>query len=219
MAECINPECKLHFNEKATHICPYCQTPLYEKHESPESEPSSETDHGNIEEQYDISPDTQEPQFFSNSTLKLVLMSICTFGIYELYWFYKNWSLIKSRTGQKIMPFWRAFFAPFWAFSCFKHIKYSGKSIQIKDAIEPGILAFMYFIFSAMWRLPEPFDLISTFTFAFILPANTLANKINTKLCPEYTPNSKFSPWNWVGLILGGALFVLAVFATFLPEA
>ena len=28
MAECVNPQCKLHFNEVATSICPYCQTDL-----------------------------------------------------------------------------------------------------------------------------------------------------------------------------------------------
>ncbi len=41
---------------------------------------------------------TMAPYFFTTSTLKLTLMSICTFGIYELYWFYKNWVLIKEGT-------------------------------------------------------------------------------------------------------------------------
>jgi len=36
----------------------------------------------------------QRPYFFTPSTLKFVLMSVCTFGIYELYWFYKNWTLM-----------------------------------------------------------------------------------------------------------------------------
>lgn len=39
---------------------------------------------------------SSESYFFTASTLKLVLMSVCTLGLYELYWFYKNWVLIKS---------------------------------------------------------------------------------------------------------------------------
>ena len=55
-------------------------------------------------------PSTTVPPFFTASVLKLIVMSVCTMGIYQLYWFYKNWKLIKDRTGQKIRPFWRAFF-------------------------------------------------------------------------------------------------------------
>jgi hypothetical protein len=53
-------------------------------------------------------PDGQ-PIFFPVSPLKLVVMSTVTFGIYELYWFYQNWKLVKHRTRRDIMPFWRAF--------------------------------------------------------------------------------------------------------------
>jgi hypothetical protein len=40
--------------------------------------------------------DSQAP-YFAVSLLKLTVMSVCTFGIYELYWFYKNWRLIMER--------------------------------------------------------------------------------------------------------------------------
>ena len=52
-----------------------------------------------------------QPAFFAVSPLKLIVMSTATLGIYELYWFYKNWKLIKQRTESNIMPFWRAFLA------------------------------------------------------------------------------------------------------------
>ena len=32
-------------------------------------------------------------------------------GIYNIYWSYKNWQRIKSRSREDISPFWRAFFA------------------------------------------------------------------------------------------------------------
>ena len=38
----------------------------------------------------------ESPIFFPVSTLKLILMSIVTFGSYEIYWFYKNWKLLNQ---------------------------------------------------------------------------------------------------------------------------
>jgi hypothetical protein len=60
---------------------------------------------------------------FPVSLLKLTVMSICTFGIYEAYWFYKNWNLIKQRRRSNIAPFWRAFFAYFFCYQCFDEIR------------------------------------------------------------------------------------------------
>jgi len=45
---------------------------------------------------------TASLKFFTTSTLKFVVMSICTFGLYELYWFYKNWVQVKARDGTSI---------------------------------------------------------------------------------------------------------------------
>jgi hypothetical protein len=156
--------------------------------------------------------------FFTTSTLKLTLMSICTFGIYEIYWFYKNWILIKARTGQNLMPFWRAFFAPIWAYSCFKHIKTSAGENNIPESLSIGSLAALYFILRTLWRLPDPFWLISLFSFIPIIPVNNVAFKINSKLITDIKNNETFSGWNWVGLVLGGLLFLFGLIGTFLPE-
>ncbi len=159
-----------------------------------------------------------EAYFFTTSTLKLSLMSICTFGIYELYWFYKNWVLIKARTEQNIMPFWRAFFAPLWAYSCFKHIKTVANENNIKESLSIGLLAFVYFILQALWRLPDPFWLISFFSFTLLIPANNVALELNKNFNAEFKNNEKFTGWNWLGIVLGGLLFVLSIIGTFLPE-
>ena len=158
------------------------------------------------------------PYFFTTSTLKFTLMAIFTIGIYELYWFYKNWALIKERTGQNIMPFWRAFFAPLWAYSCFKHIKTSAGENNIQESLSIGPLAVVYFILVALWRLPDPLWLISLFSFAPIIPANNVAVKVNNMLITDFKNNKEFSGWNWVVLVLVGLLFLLVLIGTFLPE-
>ncbi len=90
------------------------------------------------------------PHFFTASILKLVIMSICTMGIYQLYWFYKNWKLIRERTGQKIRPFWRAFFSPLWAYSCFKEIKAGAEECKIQEFLPIGLFAILYFLISVV---------------------------------------------------------------------
>ena len=44
------------------------------------------------------------PMYFPVSLTKLVVISFWTFGLYEIYWFYKNWSLINQREDINIMP-------------------------------------------------------------------------------------------------------------------
>ncbi len=156
--------------------------------------------------------------FFTTSILKLVLMSICTFGLYELYWFYHNWVLIKERTGKNIMPFWRAFFAPLWAYSCFKHIKTSARENNIQESLSIGSLAVLYFIIEAFSGLPDPLWLISLFSFALIIPVNNAALKVNNKLVTDFKNNEEFSGWNWVALVLGGLFFLLSLISLFLVQ-
>jgi hypothetical protein len=41
-----------------------------------------------------------------------------------------------------IIPFWRAFFAPLWAYSCFKHIKTVAGERNIEKSLSIGFLGF-----------------------------------------------------------------------------
>ncbi len=159
---------------------------------------------------------SSEAYFFAVSPIKLTLMSFCTFGLYELFWFYKNWVIIRERTGKNLLAFVRAFFAPIWAYSCFKHIKTSAINHNLEASISIGLLAVAYFILSVLWQLPDPYWLVSCFTFTCLLPANDLAIKLNAQLTPEFN-NNKFSAWNWVALVLGGSFFILAIIGTFMP--
>lgn len=42
--------------------------------------------------------------FFAVSPLKLVVMSVVTFGLYELFWFYKNWHYVVEHTDKTEFP-------------------------------------------------------------------------------------------------------------------
>ena len=162
---------------------------------------------------------SDQAPFFTTSTLKLILMSMGTLGIYDLYWFYKNWVLIKQRTGEKIMPFWRAFFAIFWVYSCFKHIKNYAISRSISNSLPIVALAIAYIIVQLIGQAPEsPADILAFFGFLALIPANNLAIKINKEHNPNFINNEKFSALNWVVVIVGGLFFGLLIFASINPE-
>ena len=38
---------------------------------------------------------------------KIILFSILTLGLYQDFWFYRNWKILKIKFGYKISPFWR----------------------------------------------------------------------------------------------------------------
>ena len=151
-----------------------------------------------------------EPYFFTTSTTKLVLMCICTFGFYQLYWFYKNWVIIKNPTGQNIMPFWRALFSIFWCYSCFKHIKNFGEKNNIVTRLPVGFLTLIYILTPLMVHLLGLPSLLGTLNFLTLIPVNSFALKINTSLIPNFQNN--FSKWNFVGFICVNIFMLLYIF-------
>ena len=137
--------------------------------------------------------ETIEPYFFTTSTTKLVLMFICTFGLYGFYWFYKNWVIIKNRTGQAIMPFWRTVFLIFWCYGFFRHIKNFGEKNNIVTISPVSFLTFIYVVTTLMAYLPGPFSLLGMLQFLVLIHLNNLLLKINTSLIPNFKNNDNFS--------------------------
>jgi hypothetical protein len=61
------------------------------------------------------------------------------------------------------------------------------------------------------WRLPEPYDWISMMSFVFLLPVQHYVNRLNTLTTPAHDRNSRFTVWNWVGVVVGGSLMLLVI--------
>jgi hypothetical protein len=61
-------------------------------------------------------------EFYVASPRKFVILFAATFGLYQLYWFYKNWSLYKKWSGDSIWPVMRAIFSIFFAHTLFRSV-------------------------------------------------------------------------------------------------
>jgi len=164
-----------------------------------------------------VAPPMSRTMYFPVSPLKLFVMSICTFGLYEMYWFYRHWGFVRQRENSDIMPFARAFFAPLFCYSLFKRVRTTGESCNISRTIAPGPLAAGWFVLTVFSKLPDPFWLATFLAVFFLIPVQMAANEINLATSPNHNPNSNFSRADIAAVVIGGLLFVLAVVGTLLP--
>lgn len=138
-------------------------------------------------------------------------MSVCTFGLYEFYWFYRNWKLEQARTGKILWPGLRASFAPVTAYGFFKSVvATAGEYGVVIKNMNPAVLAAAY---AALWilRMGDSTGVTYFLSFIPLLFINRLASGVNSAIVPDYRENSRFTFWNIVTVLVGGAMIVLGV--------
>lgn len=92
-----------------------------------------------------MNDDTQKSAgYLVISYKRLAWLMIITFGVYGLYWHYKNWKAIQKTDNSKIWPFWRAIFAVFWVYSLFTRIAASANGTGYKSKYSANLLAVIY---------------------------------------------------------------------------
>ena len=137
-------------------------------------------------------------------------------GIYQLY---RNWELIKIHTGEDISPFWRAALAPLYCYQCFRRIRDYEQTPDYIDVLPAGFMATGWVATTLMWKLPEPFWLISTLSVLFLLPVQMRANRINKVAAPEHDTNDYFSAREWATTIFGSLFVELVIIAAIFTSA
>jgi len=164
-------------------------------------------------------PGPDQPQYFQVSSLKFILMSACSFGLYEIYWTYKNWQFIKQRDQSKIWPFWRAVFAPIWYYSLLDDLAKHSGSESISSGTVKASLAVMYFLLSAAWKLPDPYWLIMYLTVIPVLPAVRVITRLNSSRSIRQR-SASHSVANFATYFLGGPIFIFLVLSSinYLPS-
>lgn len=156
--------------------------------------------------------------FFPVSVTKLLVLSICTFGLYEIYWFYRNWQLVKRRENSDIIPALRSIFGVLFCYALFRRVRDEAENHRTKP-IPAGPLAAGWIVLTVLWRLPGAYWLVTFLAILFMLPVQRAANAINRQAVPDHDPNSHFSGWNITAVVLGGLFFVLSLIGTFVsPE-
>lgn len=147
---------------------------------------------------------------YSMSPTKLVLMATCTFGLYHVYWFYRNWRLLRREGGENIWPLPRAFFAGLTAYFLFEEVEEFGRRTRVPIHWSAGFLGLAFFLINAAWRLPDPYWLIAFLAPAPLVPVQRSINEINARAEEPKLVDAAYSGWNYAAIFLGG-LFLLLV--------
>jgi hypothetical protein len=167
-------------------------------------------------EVFDMNENSQ-PIFFPVSRLKLLVMYIVTFGLYEVFWFYKNWQLFKAATGDDISPFWRTVFRVFFFYELLDEIQEKAQSRGVHADFSPFLLSVVWIGVMVCTRLPDPYWLVGLFSVIVLLPVQETVNELNSLAAPNHNPNDQFSVWNIAAIAVGGSLTLLAIVGTLMP--
>lgn len=159
---------------------------------------------------------TAAPLFMPISIGKLVLMSVCTLGMYHYFWIYRNWSLHRRRTGESLSPAARTIFAVFFIYRLFQHINTQADAWKV-ERMSAGLLALAWIVPGFLVLLPDPWWLLTFATLFALVPAQRVVNAVNDAAAPGHEPNRRLRGWNWLAVGLGGPILALAVLGAFLP--
>jgi len=168
----------------------------------------------------------REPMFFHISGARLVLMSIASWGLFELYWIYRNWQYLKERDGLNIRPFWRGVFSIFFIHKLMGTIHDDPQANRVvKAAFSPSLLATIWVVMLLVGNISGKAEdpglnllglVVSFPSFLLFLPVQNYINAVNKAISPD-TPHTKWSAGQHACLVVGVFiwLFILAaVFAT-----
>jgi hypothetical protein len=158
---------------------------------------------------------TTSPYPYSISIPKLIILSIATFGLFELYWFYKQFKSFKEVRNWDINPWLRAIFCGLTAYTLFREVEGAEKEIDPSKELSSFGLAIAFFGIALLYRLPNPYWLLSFLTFAPLVPVQNSINFYWDSTLGDNVVRSKFGGWNYVVAIGGLVVVAGAVWLAF----
>ena len=159
--------------------------------------------------------DINELWFETTPIYKIVILSILTFGFYNIVLLYNYWKVFKKKFGYAISPSCRAFFCGIYCFSLFPKLDKYIKTFNI--ASFPPILLAIFFIFLnalSSQPNPNPYSILNIFTFIIFIIIQNKLNFINE----QHFPNAKQNNWslaNTLWSIPCSILFFIYLIGTF----
>lgn len=153
------------------------------------------------------------------SLTQFCVLTIFSFGFYELWWVYKAWRFFKEKDKLDIMPAARAVFSIIFLISLFNKILKYARDKGYKKSYSSVGLFLAILCFNITSRLPDPFWLISMFSLLFFIPPFKALNY--ARLNSEEFRASYQQSFNGrqIGLLVVGILLWLLVLVGMISES
>ncbi|MCU4641207.1 MULTISPECIES: hypothetical protein [Acinetobacter] len=152
------------------------------------------------------------------SLKRFIFLSIISLGLYELWWIFKAWRFFAIKDHLNIMPAARAIFSIFFLYSLFKKIREYAKAQDDVQEFSAGWMYIGYILFALVFaNLPDPYWLISSVSFMFLIPAFVALNhakKQDDQL--NAVIQEKFNIAQIFVIIIGSIFWILLLIGFFL---
>jgi hypothetical protein len=155
------------------------------------------------------------PSWFAVGVTKLVVMSLATLGLYQIYWFYQHWRRVRDG-GEKVSVLARSVFGVISAYSLFRRVADSAPDDP--PAASPGLLAVLYAPLCMASNLPMPFGLVAVLSVLPLVAIQRVANGVAERDFPAADPNRRLTVANWAAVLVGGAFLGLVFHQTVLRD-
>ena len=160
--------------------------------------------------------DGTPPVFFAVGTAKLLTMTAATLGLYQVFWFYQQWRLVRARDGSAILPVPRAIFGLFFCHKLFARIAADGRAQGLSDP-PASWLATAWVVGCIVWRLPGPAAFLGMLSWLTLLPMQDYANRLNAKVAPGHDRNTRLSWINWIVVLVAAGFYGLVLIGLLAP--
>ena len=141
-----------------------------------------------------------------------MLLSIATFGLYTVWWLYKEWRFFRDKEYLDVYPAVRALFSVFFIYSLAKRILDYAQSLGYSKTYDPLLILFVFIFCNIAALFPDPYSVISIVCYFVLIPvikASNFAKLQDSSFNSEY--QSSFSGKQLVLFIAGGIIWILII--------
>ncbi|KQZ30472.1 hypothetical protein [Duganella sp. Root1480D1] len=167
-----------------------------------------------------------DDRFYVVSTRKMLTLFFLTFGLYHLYWNFRNWQLHKLATGEDLWPLPRALFAILFTRTLYREIAAYDSTGNWRDwdceTYANGMVFLMFAGYALSWG-GKSSTFLTVVSILLLLPIGILLKQAQAEVnarCgdPEGSSNDTFTVANIIWCTLGGVIwFLFAVGMLLIP--
>jgi hypothetical protein len=145
---------------------------------------------------------------------QFILLSLASFGMYNIWWIYKSWKFFQEKDILDIRPAVRTIFSIFYLHDLFKRILTFANEKGYDKGFEPAIYFIGYVFVNMLSKLPSPFWLVSSLGVIFLVPPFKALNFAKQNSA-EFTTieQTSFTTRQTVLLIIGFLFATLVIWA------
>jgi transglutaminase-like putative cysteine protease len=166
-------------------------------------------------------------RYYPMDSVKFIFLWVVTWGIFPIYWFYRNWKYAQSEPSpSKMMPSMRGLFYQFWYYPMYRRLSASAQLTKA-GAAAPGkfqatALSVAFFTVITLSAIVDTLALPLLLLSAILaLPLLNMVNRINHETPAAIAYNSSWSFRHFLIAIIFLPLFVFTLGPEFglLPSA